>query len=57
LGLRRVDILPYHGIHRQKYHRLGHPDRLGDVQTPQGETIAQVKRFLEYGGLSVNVGG
>ena len=57
LGLRRVDILPYHGIHRQKYHRLGHPDRLGGVQTPRGEAIAQVKKFLESGGLSVNVGG
>ena len=57
LGLKHVDLLPYHGIHRQKYHRLGHPDRLGDIQAPDADAISLAKTALASGGLIVHVGG
>ena len=57
LGLQRIDLLPFHGIHRQKYHRLGQPDRLGNLEPPQEATIARVKADFENGGFTVQVGG
>jgi pyruvate formate lyase activating enzyme len=57
LGLRRLDLLPYHAIHRQKYHRLGHPERLGNIPVPDANAIARVKTDLESSGLTVRVGG
>jgi pyruvate formate lyase activating enzyme len=57
LGLQRIDLLPFHGIHRQKYHRLGRPDRLGNLEPPGEATIARVKADFENGGFTVQVGG
>ena len=57
LGLQRIDLLPFHGIHRQKYHRLGQPDRLGNLEPPGEATIARVKNDFENGGFTVQVGG
>jgi pyruvate formate lyase activating enzyme len=57
LGLQRIDLLPFHGIHRQKYHRLGQPDRLGILEPPEEAAIARVKADFENGGFTVQVGG
>ena len=57
LGLPEVDLLPYHGIHRQKYRRLGVADRLGDIPPPGGDDVARVRDYFESGGFSVRVGG
>jgi pyruvate formate lyase activating enzyme len=57
LGLQRIDLLPFHGIHRQKYHRLGQPDRLGNLEPPGEAAIARVKTDFENGGFTVQVGG
>ena len=57
LGLKQLDLLPYHHIHRHKYHRLGHPDRLSGLQPPGEEAIDRVKAYFETGGFTVRVGG
>lgn len=57
LGLRRIDLLPYHDIHRQKFHRLGHIDRLGDLAPPEADAIDRVKTDLARDGFAVTVGG
>ena len=57
LELQRIDLLPFHDIHRQKYHRLGQPDRLGNLEPPEEATIARVKADFENGGFTVQVGG
>ena len=57
LGLQRIDLLPFHGIHRKKYHRLGQPDRLGNLEPPGEAAIARVKADFENGGFTVQVGG
>ncbi len=57
LGLRRIDLLPYHDIHRQKFHRLGHPDRLGDLAPPEADVIDRVKADLARDGFALTVGG
>lgn len=57
LGLRHIDILPYHDIHRPKYRRFGAPDRLGDRPPPSGEAIARIRRRFEADGFCVQVGG
>jgi pyruvate formate lyase activating enzyme len=57
LGLQRIDILPYHGIHRQKYKRLGRDNRLEKLAPPSDEAVARVRRQFEAGGFAVNIGG
>ena len=57
LGLQRIDILPYHGIHRQKYRRLGLPDRLKEVPPPSEEAVAHLRERFEAGGFAVKIGG
>jgi pyruvate formate lyase activating enzyme len=57
LGLQRIDLLPFHGNHRQKYHRLGQPDRLGNLEPPGEAAVARVKDDFENGGFTVQVGG
>jgi len=57
MGVRRIDLLPYHDIHRQKFHRLGHPDRLGDLAPPGADVIDRVKADLARDGFAVTIGG
>lgn len=57
LGLQHIDLLPFHDIHRQKYHRLGQSDRLGNLQPPGEAAIAHVKAYFESSGFTVQVGG
>jgi pyruvate formate lyase activating enzyme len=56
LGLRQIDILPYHDIHRQKYRRLGTTDRLKALP-PAEDVIARVRDHLVAGGFTVRIGG
>ncbi len=56
LGLRRVDVLPYHRIGADKHRRLG---TTGPAQfdTPAPERVRSVAEVLESKGLSVGIGG
>ena len=57
LNLNRIDLLPYHRIHRQKYERLGCPDRLADLAPPGEDAIERVSAYFRARGFSVQVGG
>jgi len=57
LNLKVIDLLPYHRIHRQKYHRLGRPERLADLEPPATEAIARLSSYFTTRGFAVRVGG
>lgn len=56
LGLKRIDILPYHSLGKMKYARLGLEYKLDGLQPYESEDIAAIKAFLESRGLEVGVG-
>ena len=56
-GLRRVDLLPYHGAAAGKYERLHRKYRLPCLQTPSEEHMLGIVRLFEGYGLQVHVGG
>jgi len=60
LGLPRVpqvDLLPYHRLGVEKYHRMGREYPLSDVAPPQTETVQTAARYLKKAGLDVTVRG
>jgi len=57
LGLRRVDVLPYHRAGIAKYRRLNRAYALEAVQPPSQEARDTVARALGGFGLTVTVGG
>jgi glycyl-radical enzyme activating protein len=56
LGLKRVDLLPYHSLGKIKYYRLGMEYKLSDLKPHQGDEVAKIKADLESYGLQVGVG-
>jgi pyruvate formate lyase activating enzyme len=56
LGLKRIDILPYHSLGKMKYERLGLKYKLDGLQPYASEDIARIKDFLESRGFEVGVG-
>ena len=56
LGLKRIDILPYHSLGKMKYTRLGLEYNLEDLRPYENEEIAAIKELLEAQGLEVGVG-
>jgi pyruvate formate lyase activating enzyme len=52
-SLRRVDLLPYHRIGRDKYHRLGKDCLMPEVDPPTGERVEQIARMVAEFGLEV----
>jgi len=59
-GLRRippVDLLPYHRLGVEKYHRTGRVYSLSDVAPPPRDSIRRAVRLLEEAGLTVTVRG
>jgi pyruvate formate lyase activating enzyme len=56
LGLKRIDLLPYHALGKQKYDRLGMEYKLGDLKSYESEQVAAIKTVLESHGLEVGVG-
>jgi len=60
LGLGRVppvDILPYHRLGVDKYHRMGREYHLSEVPPPQSASISGAVRILREAGLDVTVRG
>jgi pyruvate formate lyase activating enzyme len=51
--LERVDVLPYHKIGLEKYHRLGKPCALPEMHSPSEERIAEIAEILRGFGLRV----
>ena len=52
-----VDLLPYHRLGVEKYHRMGRAYRLSQVTPPPKGSIRNAVRVLEGAGLSVTVRG
>ena len=56
LGLKRIDILPYHSLGKMKYARLGLEYKLNGLKPYESEETESIKAFLESQGLEVGVG-
>lgn len=57
LGLKEIDILPYHRAGIAKYRRLGRTYSIPDIQPPSNGTLAAAAGRLTGFGLHVHVGG
>jgi pyruvate formate lyase activating enzyme len=60
LGLERtppVDILPYHRLGVEKYHRMGREYHLSDVAPPESDIVTRAARRFLDAGLEVTVRG
>ena len=57
LGLRRLDLLPYHRIGTEKYVRLGREYSLPELQPPSTEQLERLQAMFEAAGLEVVTGG
>ncbi len=55
LGLRQIDILPYHRLGTGKYHRLGREYPLPQARSYHEDEIEKIKGSLEALGLGVRV--
>jgi pyruvate formate lyase activating enzyme len=56
MGLKRIDILPYHRLGISKYKGLGLSYMLVDVKVPSDEDIDEALKQLESFDLQVSVG-
>jgi pyruvate formate lyase activating enzyme len=57
LGLRGLDLLPYHRAGLAKYERLGREYQLGETLPSSPDDLARAVRVLEGFGLAVRSGG
>ncbi len=57
LGLRRVDLLPYHKIGMDKYHRLKMEYRLNGIEPPSDARMQDLMRSFQREGFEVRIGG
>ena len=57
LGLRHLDLLPYHRIGIDKYRRLGILPRLADLPAPSAAQVGRAASQLEQHGFAVKIGG
>ena len=57
VGVRRIDVLPYHRAGLAKYDRLDRPYTLGDIPEASAEGSAAAAEHLRRCGLDVRVGG
>jgi len=57
LNIQKIFLLPYHGIARGKYERLGQTYSLESLAEPTPVAMESVKMRLENFGLTVRIGG
>lgn len=57
LGLKRIDILPYHAIARDKYRRMGKDFLLESLKGPDDAKVDEIMTFFKDRGYLVGVGG
>jgi len=56
-GVRRVDLLPYHGTAEAKFARMGVGYSLQGLQAPSPERLQHLACIFQSFGLAVNIGG
>jgi pyruvate formate lyase activating enzyme len=57
LDLKRIDILPYHSIAKDKYKRMGKIFFLDGLKEPGDEKVTEVNDFFRNKGLVAGIGG
>jgi pyruvate formate lyase activating enzyme len=57
LGLRKVDLLPFHATGIEKYHRLSLACRMGDLKPPAPEKMQEIAARFSCQGFEIRVGG
>jgi hypothetical protein len=57
IGLRNVDLLPWHSIGSEKYKRLGLDCPAGEFAEPPAERVEEVASALRREGLRVTIRG
>ena len=55
--IQQVDLLPYHNIASDKYHRMAHKYALGKIGTPSAERMKELAKLFEEKGFGVRIGG
>lgn len=55
LGVRKIDLIPYHQLGVSKYERLGMKYTLADIEPLQKDQVDSMKRALESHGLEIAV--
>ncbi|MFO7613165.1 MAG: glycyl-radical enzyme activating protein [Bacteroidales bacterium] len=53
LHLKRIDLLPYHDIAREKYRKLGREYIAGDIQPPSAEKMMEIMDTFVQQGINV----
>jgi len=57
LGIKRVHLLPYHGLAENKYRKLDMTYTLGSLEPPSAEKMQQLHNILQEQHLEVHIGG
>jgi len=57
LGLKKIDILPYHSIARDKYRRIGREFLLEGMKGPDDMEVDETVRYFNDKGFEVGLGG
>ena len=57
LGIRRVELMPYHALGTDKYAALGRPCPLEGTRTPAPTSLEACRSQLSALGLACEVGG
>ena len=57
LGLKRIDLLPYHSIARHKYRKMGKEYFLPDIMEPSKERVEELREFFMGKGINASIGG
>lgn len=55
--VKKINILPYHKIGGQKYHRFGLEYKMNGIEEPTSEQIEKVSRLFSNAGFEVSTGG
>jgi pyruvate formate lyase activating enzyme len=56
-SVRRLDLLPYNALCREKYRWLKRPYRFNRLKPPSGGSMERIRRRLSAFGLDVGMGG
>ncbi len=56
-SVKRINLLPFHKTGSSKYKRFNMPYRMGNVESPSGERMQELKEFFQDTGIKVKIGG